>query len=245
MATSQDAIYSLSDYHEQKHGASAKASELITRYRTQKFGALVGNPNSEILEVGIGPGWNMIRLPARRRVGQDVTLAYAGQLRDCGVEFVSDLSELSGQQFDAVILSHVLEHLLEPSQMLAKLRTLLKPQGKLLILVPLESPVRRTSAKDKDHHLFSWNVQTLNGFLAACGFTVASCKVRRKGYDRYAAELSVRLGGGFRLYKFLLWLLQAIRPCHEIQAIACRQSDRAHGQHGLEVKVSGTEVHLS
>jgi len=220
MSSTQDRIYSSTDYHEQKHGASSRASDLITRYRTQKFYALTKSSNLDILEVGVGPGWNLVCLPAHRRVGQDVTLAYAESLRDHGVEFVSDLSQLSGQQFDVVIMSHVMEHLLEPAKMLAELSALLKTDGTLLVIVPLESPARKFSPHDKNHHLFSWNVHTLNGFLRACGYTVRSCEVKRYGFDRFAAELAVRLSGGFGLYKLLLSLFRIIRPGYEIQASA-------------------------
>jgi SAM-dependent methyltransferase len=108
-----------------------------------------------------------------------VTLAYADDLRKHGVEFVSDLSQLSGQQFDVVILSHVLEHLLEPAKMLAELGALLKPDGRLLVLVPLESPVRAFSPRDNNHHLLSWNAHTLHEFLVASGYMVRSCEVKR------------------------------------------------------------------
>jgi SAM-dependent methyltransferase len=221
--TTQDAVYSSTDYHELKHGASSEMRKLIIRHRTEKFRELAETTDSDVLEVGIGPGWNLIRMPAHRRVGQDVTLAYAEQLRAQGVEFVSDLSQLSGQQFDVVILSHVLEHLLEPAKKLAELREFLKPRGRLLLIVPLESPVRKVSKTDNNHHLFSWNVQTLNDLLDACGYAVTSSNVIRSGFDRFAAVVSVRLGGGFRLYKLLLLLLRTIRPCHEIQVIAVRK----------------------
>lgn len=224
MSYAQDSIYSSTEYHEQKHGASARASELITRYRTQTFRAFTKSSTLDILEVGVGPGWNLVQLPARRRVGQDVTLAYAERLRCLGVEFVSELSQLSGQQFDLVILSHVMEHLLEPAKMLTSLSALLKPRAELLVIVPLEPPTHRLSPRDNNHHLFSWNVQTLNGFLSACGYSVRSCEVRRYGFDRFAAELTVRLRGGFALYKALLLLLRTVRPGHEIRVVAGYES---------------------
>lgn len=173
--------------------------------------------------MGVGPGRNLVQLPARRRVGLDVTDAYAEYLRAVGVEFVSDLSQLSGQQFDLVILSHVMEHLLEPAKMLEKCGRVLKPDGELLVIIPLESATRRVCARDTDHHLFSWNVNIFNGFVAACGYSVRICKVRRYGFDRFAAELTVRLGCGFGIYRILLFLLRAIRPGYEIQVVADRK----------------------
>jgi SAM-dependent methyltransferase len=221
MSSAQDRIYSSTGYHELKHGASSNASDLIVRYRTQKLSAFTKSTELVILEVGVGPGWNLLNLSAHRRVGMDVTTAYAEYLRCHGVEFVSDLLQLTGQQFDLVILSHVLEHLLEPARMLKELGALLKPDGMLLVIVPLESPARKVSPQNNDHHLFSWNVNTLNEFLAACNYSVRSCTVKRYGFDRFAAELAIRLRGGFRLYKLLLTMLRIIRPGYEIQVTAC------------------------
>jgi SAM-dependent methyltransferase len=220
VSAAQDIIYSSTNYHAQKHGVTSRVSEFITRYRTSKFSAFLKDANSEILEVGVGPGWNLVHLPARRRVGMDVTTAYAEQLRGQGVEFVSDLEQLSGQQFDLVILSHVMEHLLEPAKMLEQIGGLLKPGGEFLVIVPLEAPARKISPRDDNHHLYSWNAQTLNEFLLACGFSARSLSVKRYGFDRFAANLAVRLMGGYSLYRLLLFLLRAIRPGYEIQAIA-------------------------
>jgi SAM-dependent methyltransferase len=220
VSTAQDILYSSSNYHARKHGVTSKTSEIIGRYRTSKFSAFLKNANSEILEVGVGPGWNLVHLPARRRVGMDVTTAYAEQLRGQGVEFVSDLEQLAGQQFDLVILSHVMEHLLEPARMLEQIGKLLKPEGEFLVIVPLEAPARKISPKDDNHHLYSWNAQTLNEFLLACSFSARSLKIKRYGFDRFAANLAVRLKGGYGLYRILLFMLRAIRPGYEIKAIA-------------------------
>lgn len=224
-ATTQDRIYASTDYHAQKHGVTALVFEFITRYRTAKFSAFLKSANAEILEVGVGPGWNLLRLPARRRVGMDVALTYAESLRGQGVEFVSDLDQLEGQRFDVVIFSHVMEHLLEPARVLGQIRALLKPEGELVVIVPLEGPARKLPAHDNDHHLYSWNVRTLNELLLACGYTVRSRAVKRYGFDRFAANLAVRLHGGYRLYLLLLYFLRILRPGYEIQAIAGYNSE--------------------
>jgi SAM-dependent methyltransferase len=220
MMNAQADIYSTTDYHKQKHGASQGALDLIGRYRTKKFQAFLRDKNRAVLEIGVGPGWNLTGLDAARRVGMDVTRQYADHLKNQGVEFVSDMSELSGQEFDLIILSHVMEHLADPVEKLAEIRSLLKKDGKLLIIVPLEPAVRKVSPKDKNYHLFSWNVQTLHNLLASCKYSVHSCAVKSTGYDRYAAELAIQLRGGFGLYRLMLSMIRTIRPEYEIQILA-------------------------
>jgi SAM-dependent methyltransferase len=206
--------------HEQHPDTSKEALKLIIRYRTKKISAFLGSSTLDILELGVGSGVNLVNLPARRRVGEDLTPGYAVYLRKHGVEFVSGLSQLSGQQFDIVILSHVMEHLLDPAKKLVEIGSLLKPGGKLLLTVPLEPPARTVSLKDNNHNLFSCNVQTLSEFLKACGYSAGSFRVRRYGYDNFAAELAVRLKCGWLLYRCLLLLLRIVRPRYEIQAVA-------------------------
>ena len=113
MSSNQDEIYSSTNYHEQHHGAEPDAVSMIIRLRTHKFNSLIKDQNSDVLEIGVGPGWNLLGLTASHRVGMDVTSAYAAHLKSRGIEFVSSLADLSGRQFDVVVLSHVLEHLLE------------------------------------------------------------------------------------------------------------------------------------
>jgi hypothetical protein len=66
-----------------------------------------------------------------------------------------------------------MEHLLEPARVLAQIGGLLKPDRELLVIVPLESPARKISPHDNNHHLYSWNVQTLNELLWPAAFPFA------------------------------------------------------------------------
>ncbi|MGA8110529.1 MAG: class I SAM-dependent methyltransferase [Acidobacteriaceae bacterium] len=218
-----DEIYSASDYHARMHGVLPGAFEMIARYRGEKFARLLDTAGKDVLEFGCGPGWNLVDLPARRRVGCDVSTAYAESLRASGIEFVSDAALLEGQQFDIVLLSHVAEHLMDPARTVIDLAKFLKPQGTLCVVVPMEGSISKFDPADNNHHLFSWNVQTLTNLLTAAGYRVTSCRVARKGYDRYAANLAVRVHAGYRGYLGLLRTMRLLRPVYEIQARVTRQ----------------------
>jgi 2-polyprenyl-3-methyl-5-hydroxy-6-metoxy-1,4-benzoquinol methylase len=103
-----------------------------------------------VLDVGCGAGDNAALLRARdagvRVVGithnpAEAALASA-HLERCHVFDIESpwpaepLAELRAEGFDALVFSHVLEHLREPSQVLARFARLLVPGGSVLIAVP-------------------------------------------------------------------------------------------------------------
>ncbi len=80
-----------------------------------------------------------------------------------------------GERFDVITSSQVFEHLLDPRQTLADLRTHLNPGGLILIEVPNLSDsrerMRRGSTMD-DSHLFYFNRRSLTRLLSDGGFQV-------------------------------------------------------------------------
>src|SRR5271156_6060058 len=99
-----------------------------------------------ILDIGCGAGDNarVIRLkqPTAQIVGITLSSEEAGlakqYLADVHVVDLdsSDLSFLGDCQFDAVILSHVLEHLKDPVAVLRRVLSYLRIGGQMLIAVP-------------------------------------------------------------------------------------------------------------
>lgn len=99
-----------------------------------------------VLDVGCGSGDNAALL--RRRDPDKLIYgitASAGELAaarpyldDCWLANleVGLPEEVTGRSFDTLILSHVLEHLREPAQVLSELATLLVPGGSCVIAVP-------------------------------------------------------------------------------------------------------------
>jgi hypothetical protein len=67
--------------------------------------------------------------------------------------------------FDVVVLSHVLEHFSNPGQVLSQVRQLLKPDGILIVIVPIYTPLSTDG-----HWHTGWNVLQLGNFLTNAGF---------------------------------------------------------------------------
>jgi len=208
-------------YHEDKRGMPVTARPWLARARAEKFRDLV-RASDTVFEYGCGAGWNLAALPAARRIGFDVADFLRAEVEAPGVEFVTDTTGLPAALADVALCHHALEHVPDPAAVLAELRRLLKPGGRLGLWVPYEKErrYRRFDPAEPNHHLFSWNVQTLGNLVTAAGFAVARAGLARYGYDRFAAVWAVRgrLGeAGFRALRRLLVLL---RPCWEVVVTA-------------------------
>lgn len=115
---------------------------------------LGSKPGGQLLEVGFGNGatlgrlrllgWNVsgvefdpVAVDLARQLGIDARL---GSLEDC---------EYSSSAFDAVVSSHLLEHLPDPRAHLKECHRILRPGGRLVLTTP--------NAASLGHRLFSHN----------------------------------------------------------------------------------------
>jgi 2-polyprenyl-3-methyl-5-hydroxy-6-metoxy-1,4-benzoquinol methylase len=108
--------------------------------------ALLGPGAQRLLDVGCGAGANAALLRARHpglgiegitRSSREAELAGAHLDRAWVFDLEADFPpELEASRFDALFCSHVLEHVRQPSQVLARLARLLRPGGQVLIAVP-------------------------------------------------------------------------------------------------------------
>lgn len=208
-------------YHEGKRALDPRALNWLCRARAERFQPYI-QPDHHVLEFGVGAGWNLLSLSCRRRVGIDVQCFLAEGWERQGIEFESTTTPFPVASFDAIICHHALEHVENPAGVLVELRRLLKPGGKLLLAVPYE-PERRYRHYDvaePNHHLFSWNAQSLGRLVSVCGWQILEIGLQRYGYDRLAANTSARWRLGESGFRIVRRLLQLLRPLREVVIIA-------------------------
>ncbi len=211
-------------YHQNKRGVPEQAVPWVARLRAHKLSRFV-RANDIVLEYGVGNGWNLGALQCGRKIGFDVADGVESSVRSLGIEFVADTKVISGEVADVVLCHHTLEHVLQPPEALREMHRLLKPQGRLLLYVPLEREARyeRFRRDEPNHHLYSWNVQTLGNLVEEMGFKVTEAGVGEFGYSRFAAVWAAKLRLGERGFRLARRMLHTIKPAFETRVIAVKE----------------------
>jgi len=159
-----------------------------------------------LLDVGCGTGRELIALQAAgwRVTGVEISPYAAAVVRArLGCEVVVghfDEAHLEGRQFDAVRLSHVLEHLPSPRRSLEKIRGLLRPGGLLWIEVPNAASLERHLFRghwfqwNQPGHLYHFTPETLVRLLGEVGFRPrrVKCDARKAFFAESVADLLQR-----------------------------------------------------
>jgi 2-polyprenyl-3-methyl-5-hydroxy-6-metoxy-1,4-benzoquinol methylase len=165
----------------------SKLLQWMMKRRIDKLQTFAGEQTARLLDIG-GGACAFANAAAQR--GYDVTViepneknrAYADTKRN--VRFVADQfpgnllrsNILAPASFDIVTMWHSLEHTPQPVEVLAAIRSVLKPGGLLFVSVPnIDSLQARTGGNywtylDVPHHLCHFSPRGLESLLRKCGF---------------------------------------------------------------------------
>jgi len=151
------------------------AREAVRRYRF--FEGLI-EKGDRLLDIGAGNG---VFVYCLRRLGHDAQgigpdenhSRYAREVLEVPVAagFASDLEDQA--VYDMITLHHVLEHMTDPLSELKHIRSVLKPEGKLVVEVPNAEDIRQ-DPNNRYHkaHIYTFNPETLTAMGEKAGFAV-------------------------------------------------------------------------
>lgn len=211
-------------YHQTKRSVPDAAYTWIARLRAAKIQPFI-NKTDTVLEYGVGTGWNLAELDCERKLGFDLSEHLEPVVRSHGIEFVKDIKNIDEASVDVVVCHHMLEHTGNPPEIIKEIKRILRENGKLLLFVPFEKErrYRHFNPDEPNHHLYSWNVQTMGNLVSDIGFTISQGKVREFGYDRFAAVWAVRFGLGQTGYRLIRKAIHLIKPASEVYIMAKKE----------------------
>jgi len=210
-------------YQQYKRGIPDSAIPWVGRLRAEKFSSSI-RPTDVVLEYGVGLGWNLGELQCGRKIGFDVADFLESSARALGIEYIADTKTIADGTVDVVLCHHTLEHVPDPPAVLREIRRLLAPAGKLLLFVPLEREAKYNQfiPDEPNHHLYSWNTQTLGNLVREAGFDIAQAGTGEFGYSRWAAVWASKLHLGETGFRCLRRLLHTVKPAREVRIIAVK-----------------------
>lgn len=151
-----------------------------------------------ILDVGVGLGRLLDRLPHLRRFGVDISMGYLAEAREKGIDVCYALIEELPYQpelFDVIVCTDVLEHVLDLNRCCENMLSALRPDGTLVVRVPYREelwpyleedyPYRYVHVRNFDEY----SIRTLFERIFDCRVL----EVTMSGYRRSPARLQYRM----------------------------------------------------
>jgi SAM-dependent methyltransferase len=216
-------------YHIRRHPELLEDEDLRQAWSCFADVAYFGDvpPGAQVLEYGGGLGNNLLTVAKRAQtwmvepaeIGRDLA-------RKAGINVASHLGEIAGRQFDIILCRHVLEHVDDPLVTLKQIHQALKPDGRLILVVPCESIKALPSEEDLDHHMYCWSPRTLGNLLERADYRVTRTYFEYFGAKRRLLPLYQVLGGNAyaravrlvgRIFRFKELVIDAGKAVHSIK----------------------------
>jgi len=170
---------------------------------------LEAQPGGRLLEIGCGNGermtlfnqlgWNV------QGIEPDASAAEIAHKEGLNVSVgMLEKTDLASTSFDAIIMSHVIEHLPNPQWVVKECLRLLRPGGKLVMLTPNTDSLghhwygRNWLHLDSPRHLYLFNRTSIQKMFDKVDYSHVSCQaVLRDANWTLAASRSLQRTGGY------------------------------------------------
>jgi 2-polyprenyl-3-methyl-5-hydroxy-6-metoxy-1,4-benzoquinol methylase len=170
-----------------------------------------------VLDYGCGGGYLLEQLDCALKVGIDINPVIGSPN---GVTILRDykavVAKYSENFFDVIISNHALEHIENPVSALKECYQLLKPGGRIIVVVPHDSHKIRYSPNDVHQHIFTFSPMNLGNLMSLSGFQ--EIQVRRL-FHRWPPAYARLAKVNFQLFHTLSYFYGLIKQ-KSVQLIA-------------------------
>lgn len=172
---------------------------------------LPASPQGRLLEIGCGNGQmlNFMGLLGWQVEGIDFDPAAVTNAQGKGLKVALGSLEEQGYQnasFDAILMSHVIEHVADPTSLLAECNRILKPGGVLSMVTPNMESIGcwlygcSWLHLDPPRHIILYNCTTLQAVTLHAGFAEITTRTTiRDAHTLFWASHSIKRRGAFTM----------------------------------------------
>ncbi len=175
--------------YQARHAATAAA------LNAWKFAPHIA-PTDTVLDLGAGSGALLDRLPGAKKIAVEINPVARDYCRTTyQLDAVEDFATVTDASVDVVVSNHALEHIPFPIGALREVWRVLKPNGQLILCVPIDDwrMQQRYRPEDINRHLHTWTPLLLGHTLAEAGFAVERLRISAYAWPPKYALLFRRL----------------------------------------------------
>lgn len=126
------------------------------------------NPDVAVLDYGCGLG--QVSAALANVTFFDYSEYAINFLIQQGKTAFSHVENIPKTSFDFLLSSHSLEHSITPAEDLKNFHHYVKPEGKLILILPVEVNLKPSLEPDSNQHFQCWTFQTITNLLVHCGW---------------------------------------------------------------------------
>lgn len=160
-------------YDEEYFRRQSAGGDVQGRLNAFKFREFVP-AEATVLDFGCGSGALLRALAGKGRklMGVEINPSAIAVARSSGLEIFASLDEIADASVDTVISNHALEHVEDPMSAMRGMLRVLKPGGRIILVVPCDRASVGFKRNDPDLHLYSWSAGNLGNLAHVSGFQV-------------------------------------------------------------------------
>ena len=132
-----------------------------------------------LMDFGCGGGYLLDNFNNKTKIGFEINKTAWDDIKSKGIAVFDNFDEIDDNSIDCIISNHAMEHVPLPLNTLKNLYKKLKPNGKIVIVIPCEQPSETGfyyKKNDINQHLHTWCPMTFGNLATLAGFEVISCE---------------------------------------------------------------------